>query len=203
MSERKSPAKPRRVPTKLKQLAEKRARLAGEVELSMASDKPYIDQRDALLEKLSLIEDALAISAQKRDEISTALAVVDEEIVKLSPNTNPSKIQAISGWKDRYGKRGALRHYLVDVLKSYYPEYIESNDLADLAMKNFGLTFATHSEKVDWRNTSLRNALLALRSQFLIESIVPPAKAKGPTKLIWRCKLDRQPTLAELAALNE
>ena len=203
VSEPKSPVRLKPVPTKLKQLAEKRARLAGEVEQSHAMDRPYIVERDALLEKLSSIEETLAISAQKRDVITTALILIDEEIVKLSPNTNPLQIHAIYGWKDRYGKRGALRHYIVDVLKSRHPEYIESSDLADLAMKNFGLTFATDSEKVNWRSISLRNALTALRNQFLIESIVSPATAKLQKRLLWRYKLDHQPTLVELAALDE
>jgi hypothetical protein len=203
MSEPKSPVRLKPVPTKLKQLAEKRARLAGAMELSLASEKPYIDQLDALLEKLSLIEEKLAVSAQKRNEISTALSALDEKIVKLSPNTNPSQIQAIFGWKDRYGKRGALRQYIIDVLKSHQPEYIGFSDLAELAVKNFGLTFATASEKVDWRNKNLKGALKELRNQLLIESIVSPAKAKGQKRLLWRFKLDRQPTLAELAALDK
>ena len=202
MSEPKSPVRLKTIPTKLKQLAEKRARLAGEVELSLATDKPYIDEIDALLEKLSLLEEKLVISALQRNGITTALSALDDEIVKLSPNTDPSKIQAIFGWKDRYGKRGALRQYLVDVLKSHHPEYIGFTDLADLAAKNFSLTFATDSEKVDWRNRNLKGALKELRNQLLIESIVSPAKAKGQKRLLWRFKLDRQPTLAELAALD-
>ncbi|MDO8772050.1 MAG: hypothetical protein Q7K57_25755 [Burkholderiaceae bacterium] len=202
MSEPKSPVRRKPVPTKLKRLAERRARLAGLVELSLASDKPYIDELDALLEKLSLLEERLAISALQRNEITTALSALDEEIVKLSPNTDPSKIQAIFGWKDRYGKRGAFRQYILDVLKSHHPEYIGFTDLADLATKKFGLTFATASEKVDWRNKNLRDALKELRNQLLIESIVSPTKAKGQKKLLWRFKLDRQPTLAELAALD-
>jgi hypothetical protein len=95
------------------------------------------------------------------------------------------------------GGRGSLISWLRTVLQAASPEWVDTRCLVALAQQEFGLTFATRTERDAYRKNSIGRALRKLLSQGLAERQHDPGHCTSPGR--WRWKL-RAPAAELLAA---
>lgn len=167
----------KQTPSALKWLAEKRARLANDLEQT----------RKIALEL-----------TQKADALESDLAALDRSLRLYDPTIDPNSIESVNGWKGSYGKRGALRDAVLEVLKEYSPEWMTTSNIAALICAKFGLYFLTGALRKHWYTGSFRGTLKRLEVDGLIEHECDP-DMESPVVARWRLKDQSSGTLAYLA----
>jgi hypothetical protein len=145
----------KKTPSALKWLAEKRARVAFDLE-----------------SKQTILRDLESqIAALQAD-----LASLDRSITIYDSRIDPKKIAPINGWwKDSYGKRGALKEAMSGFIQAAAPHPISTADLEILVCLKFGIAFATQEERSQWRKGGFSTAIKRLRKEDLIERVEPPS----------------------------
>lgn len=168
--------KTRPTPSALKWLAEKRARVAGDLE-------------QALFLAVELTQHA--------DKLRDDLAALDRTVRIYDSKIDPETIEPIYAWKGHYGQRGALRGFVLTFLKGHAPEAISSGNIEAMVHAQFGLTFATPLERRRWYDNSFRGVLKKLVTDGLVERVVP-ANQLDKRDLSWRFIGEGAPTLDAL-----
>lgn len=163
-------------PSALKWLAEKRARLAFDLEFN-----------------LKLIADLQV----KADALQEDLAAVDRSIRLYDEKLDPSSIEPVNGWRGNYGKRGALKEAVLEVLETSAPNWVSTDAVESAIRAKFGLVFETPLVRKHWYNGSFRNALKTLVAAGRVERLQDPDTPTRETGY-WRIKNDT-PRLADLA----
>ena len=188
----------KKIPTKLKQLAERRARLIGELNASVMTEK-YSDQIAILKLQLKNMEELFLASAAKKERLLNELAAIDKQFLDAYPTVNTGSIEPIVAWKGRYGKRGALNKFVLETLKSYAPAFVPTTKLAELAMIEFSLVFENSAARRHWYDNSFRGALRKMLMRGLVEQSEEPLSAVHQGLNHWRLKVEQSPTLASLS----
>jgi hypothetical protein len=190
----------KKVPSALKWLAEKRARVAGQLRASQQVHELVSAQVAALEKELTGLRAIQTRAAEKVAQRTRELAALDGSVVIYDDTIDPQSIGIINGWTGRYGKRGALREFLFATLQSRAPEYVPTPELALLCMAEFSLVFEHWKLRYHWYHQSLRNALQGLEKHGRIERAptTPFANVEGNAVQGWRVKQEKQVTLAEL-----
>ena len=152
------PTRFRPTPPALKWMAEKRARTAHD-----------------LLVTTQLLEELTGRSKSLQEDLSA----LDKVIQMYDPNVTPSDIAPINGWQGSYGKRGALRVYILDVIKNAAPNWIATDHIRLLVQGHFGIAFATPDQYARWRRGSFRGTVKKLCSDGLIEREHDPDARDG------------------------
>lgn len=106
-----------KTPSALKWLAEKRARVAHD-----------LDQTARLAADL----------AKRSTELRIDLAALDRSIQLYDPDIDPAVIGTVAGWKGRYGARGALRETVEAVLQELAPEWVATDNVEMLVCARLG-----------------------------------------------------------------
>jgi len=201
----------KRVPKKLKQLAEERASAAGKLQFHLDGHNIILGQYERvqskvkeLKEKLRLSEEELRISTEKlqlseekRNLLVASVASIDAMIAEVAPHVDPNWIEAIRRGRD-YSAHGSLREYLHSQMQLRFPDWISTVELSKLAVEAFSLTFDTPIASWLWRKRSIFGALHALLNEGLIEKgpkIPNPGTVATTT---WRIKVETQPRLDDL-----
>lgn len=109
----------------------------------------------------------------------------DQLITKLNSQIQPRQIDPIHAWQGRYGKRGAFKQAILNLVKAAYPNSIPTTHLSYCLEATFELTFATRDERKHWVHYSIANQLRALVRNNLIERIHDPKVITGKTGY-WR-----------------
>ena len=190
----------KKVPTILKQLAERKARLAGELNTCNLMAEPLAIEITYLKARLNTTEVLLQASVTKKERLLKELAEIDKNIVDVWPSVNPNAIDPIQAWKGKYGKRGALKNFVYETLKSRSPAFVPTNEISVLAIIEFSLVFENASIRKHWYKDSLRGALVALFKGGIIEKGTLQISSVSGTVGSWRLKQESQPTLAALSA---
>lgn len=167
----------KQTPSALKWLAEKRARLANDLEQT----------RKIALEL-----------AQKADTLESDLAALDRSLRLYDARIDPNSIESVNGWKGSYGKRGALRDAVLEVLEEYSPEWMTTSNIAALICAKFGLYFLTGALRKHWYTGSFRGTLKRLEVDGRIEH-ERRSELDGTETARWRLKDQSSGTLADLA----
>lgn len=136
-------------PSALKWLAENRARTANELE-----------------QVQSIVHEVAAKAAVLEQD----LAALDRSLRVFDSRINPSDIEPVNGWRGNYGKRGELRKFILETLKSHYPDWMGTNVVGALVIAHFGLTFELPKVRADWYAGSFRGTLKKLVYDGLLES---------------------------------
>ena len=187
----------KKVPSALKWLAEKRARIAGaalsaeQLTTCLTEDLADLRQRTATTEAL------LKSAIRRKEELAKELSALDQVVVIYDETLKPELIQPINGWQGHYGTRGALRGFLVATLKERWPEFVSTLELEVLTVSHFSLVFETRQLRSHWYRGSFRNTVKILATQGLVERAHIPS---NPSQQVghWRWKQEVAPTLAEL-----
>ena len=184
-------------PSALKWLAEKRARIAGQL-LSCEQVNENLEIEVAhLRERLKAAEGFLATAQARRSRLSGELESLDCVVKVYDDRLDPTLIEPINGWAGKYGKRGALRKFLRDTLEGSSPEYLSTHDLEIRTVNNFALTFVSAAERRSWYMGPLRSTLKLMAQQGIIER--SPDKLKAGTGVgKWRWTQPEEKTLADL-----
>lgn len=131
----------RKTPAYLKGLAETRGRLAGDV----------LRYQQVLAEVTASL-----VKAQ------TELNACDTLIKKFDERLDPNMVQPIHAWQGRYGKRGALREAIVELLQARAPEPVTTTEIGWQMQLKFGITFCHPKEREAWMTNSIGNCLKKL-----------------------------------------
>lgn len=189
--------KMKRTPSALKWMAEKRGRLAGALQACEQIHESLSADLKELQQKLEVSEAMLASAETRRQRIKVDLAAMDQAVQLFDEGIDPANIQAINGWEGTYGKRGALRGFLMHLLQSNVPNFLLTTELAIRAQTEFCLVFEHNDARYRWHRNSLRGALKILARQGLVE--------RGPDEGFghndpgsWRWTPDAPKTLASL-----
>jgi len=153
-------------PSALKWLAEKRARLANDLEQT----------RKFALEL-----------TQKAQVLETDLAALDRSLRLYDGRIEPANIEPVNGWQGNYGKRGALRQAVIEVLREISPEWMTTSNISTLICVKFGLDFPTWTARKLWYDGSFRSTLKKLDADGLVDR-ESDLDLEGPMVARWRWK---------------
>lgn len=187
----------KKTPSALKWLAEKRARMAGELQCAEQVSQYLESDADELRKELEMLERLLAAAKQKQDRLRIEVAALDQVIVLYDEGITPSLIAPINAWQGNYGKLGALREFLIETIRARSPNYVSTKELEILTITHFALVFEHRALQARWCHDSFRGALKSLATKGTIE--------RGPDQSCttnqlgkWRWKQEAPRTLAEL-----
>ena len=168
----------KKTPSALKWLAEKRARIAHDLE-----------QTERIVSDMTL----------RRDGLRFDLAALDRTLAIYDPAINPESIGSVNGWQGKAGKRGSLRTTILNVLKSHEPEWVSTANIEAVVTFELGLSFELPSLRRHWYNGSFRGTLKKLLADGLAEREKDPTEYQNEVGR-WRWKQEKAKTLAELRA---
>jgi hypothetical protein len=191
-----SPSGRTRTPPDLKWLLNERAALAGAV-ASVAAAKPALMRRiskvELGLQRLKgLLVDLEAVAADKE----ATIAALDRTICLVHSDVNPTAAGVVKAWAGRYGRRGALKAFVIKKLQEVAPGALATTELVNLAIPEFGLSveFSNDREKLRF---PVRNILRRLAKDGQVDALHDPAKTTSGS---WRWVGDHVPTLSDLLA---
>jgi hypothetical protein len=166
-----------RSPPELKWLLVERATVAGDI--------ARLDARQALL------------AAELAERWATLLAL-DTTIRLTEYPVAANAAGVIRSFAREYGRRGALKEFIVSRLRDASMAGISTRALAQESASHFGLNFATKAEFSLFQENSVRPQVTQLRKQGLVEVVHGVGKPQHAGQWRWKNPL---PTFADLAAL--
>ena len=170
-------------PSALKWLAEKRARVAFDLQLKQ--------------QILKDLEDQIA-------ELQTDLASLDRSITIFDKRIDPNRIEPVNGWKGSYGKRGALKEAISGFIQAASPNPISTRDLETLVCLKFGIAFITPKERWQWREGGFRSAIQLLVKDGRIERANVEDSLPGQIAYFrWKAQATSLESLARTIATKE
>ncbi len=166
----------KKVPSALKWLAEKRARVAHELQQT----ELVLEQVRARLERLKLDQ-----------------ASLDRVIQVYDPSIDPQTIAPVAAWRGRYGGRGALKETISGHLRGCAPAWVTTAHLEMLVTVELQIAFPTSAERKRWYDNSFRRCLKKLVETGDVERLQDPVE-HGADLGAWRWKQPEAVTLASL-----
>lgn len=166
----------KKTPSALKWLAEKRARVAHDLELTAR----VAEVLNARHEKLKL-----------------DLAALDRAVTIYDPALDPKKIGGVNGWQGRYGKRGSMRAAIESVLKAHAPDWMATDNIEALVTLELDLVFEAPGLRKRWYDNSFTKQLRELVAEGLVERYHDATVATSEVGR-WRWKQLSTPTLVQL-----
>lgn len=139
-----------KVPSYLKGLAETRARV------------------DAECDRLERLH---AEIGQRLTEATAERDACDRLIKKFDGRLDPATITPIRAWQGRYGKRGALKQAVLEVVTMSFPSEVSTSEIAWAIQLRFNLGFEIPDERERWVHNSLGNALRELADKGLVRPL--------------------------------
>lgn len=118
-----------KIPSALKWLAEKRARLAHDVLHASRMAQELTERHQKLLVQLAALD--------------VTIQVYDHTI-------DPTAIPPVDG-QGRYGKRGALRQSLIDIIVHFGPDWVASSTIELALVSKYGIKFESPAHRKRWR----------------------------------------------------
>jgi len=186
-----------KVPTKLKRLAEERARVAGELEVSLTAVKMAEATCLKLQAEVRVADETFQIIRRQHQGIAQRLAALDEQLNQVAPSVRPELIAPIRAIKGKFKAYRNLRSYLLEKLTECSPHYISTSELGKMAVDTFAFTFPNANLRNEWKD-SVYGALRNLAIDGLIEKGAKiPCKGTGPS-VTWRLKIDSPLHLSDL-----
>lgn len=122
----------KKIPSYLKGLAERYARTQADIE-SLKVTTQITQERAEYYKKLSVS------SAASLESAILLLQSLDVLIRDYNESLDPSKINPVNAWKDRYGKKGALEKETFELVRLYGEEGVTSRTLYGIFAKRLGL----------------------------------------------------------------
>jgi hypothetical protein len=186
------------VPTKIKQLAEKRARTLGRLLLLQDLETELTKSIPQLTLQLQQDTQRLEFCKNEKRELASELEKCDEALVSLNPTIDPSKIAPIRRARKRYGAQGSLIAAVLNVIETAHPQQLTTIQIADAICLKFQLVFAGTETRYKWEVSSLKTALDQLFRAGKIEKGEKVTGTKGVLNRLWCFKVEAPMRLCDL-----
>lgn len=167
----------KRLSTTVRQLAERHARLKGEV---------------------AKLDDILADIARSREQLLAKADATAVLLTSFDERIEAARIAPVEAYKGRYGEHGALKSAILEHVRVASPDGISVPLLTRLLRADFGLEFLTRTKEQAWVVSSVWPQLRRLAEQDILEKF-----KLGPHRndlTYWRVKAAAggEPTLEDL-----
>jgi hypothetical protein len=133
----------KKVPSYLKGLVETHARALGDVE--------------RLARLAGEIQAALDRARLEAEASARLIERFDSELASSVPGIQPKH-----AWRQRYGERGAMREFILELLRRAHPLDVPTGEIAVAVMARFRMDFPLSSARHAWVKNSLCRALKAM-----------------------------------------
>lgn len=156
-------SRPRKVNSRLKQLAETRARASANAErltFTLNNLLPQIEIAKAALDNLAEQRFNLEHSL---NQVHNQIRQTDKSIQEEFPGVEPSQIPSTYGFRSEYGKRGMLKETILDVLREAGERGLTLRELGLRVSKEFNMVHHTPQEFRRWVANSIEPALKRMR----------------------------------------
>ena len=144
----------------------------------------------------------IAELGNRRANVQVRQESLDNAIRQFDERLDPTVIRPISAWKGKYGKRGALKALVIELLRLAGTEGIDTHSLAITVAAEFDLQITSSTELSRFQTNSIRNLLHKLSAGGIAESLHDPAATSNTNPGIWRLK-NQAPTLSDLRAQRD
>jgi|GEM_PF-6469883 len=155
--------RPKKVNTHLKKLAESRARATATIERlndNLENLRPKIEEaKEALLH----LEELKFNIEHRLNLYHNEIRATDKTIREQFPGVEPTEIPTTYGFRSEYGRRGALRDTIREVLREAGDEGMTLKNLGLKVTEKLGLVHHTHADFRTWVKNSLESALYVLK----------------------------------------
>lgn len=158
----------RKTPSYLKGLAETRARVAADV-----------------LRYQQVLDEVTASLAKAQAELEAC----DTLIKKFDDRLDPALIEPVLHWKGRYGKRGALREAILDLLRDQAPAAVPTPEICWAMQLKFKIGFSHWKERDNWRRNSVLSCLKKLVKEGLVKQAPDPSNTGSTAN--WRLVIEQ------------
>lgn len=166
----------KKTPSALKWLAEKRARIAHQLEQAQRIAEEH---------------------AKRIESLELDLESLDRSIRLYDSNIDPGVIGPVNGWKGRYGNRGGLRETVLELLQERSPHWVPTEAIEVRVSTKFSISLPTPQARKRWYTNSLLRALRRLRDDELVEDTSDP-EGRGSDARKWRLVDRANGTLSDL-----
>lgn len=108
---------------------------------------------------------------QRLAEATAECDACDRLIKKYDGRLDPTKIAPIRAWQGRYGKRGALKQAILEVVSMNFPSEVSTSEIAWAIQLRFDIGFETPDERAHWLHHSVGGALRILANNGFVKPI--------------------------------
>lgn len=115
-------------------------------------------------ERLARAEHELAVAEKALELSSKNLQALDSTLAQLNSQVDPRAGGAVKAWKGRYGERGALTQFLLELLKRSAPAPMALAVIVDQVELHFGIHHSVLEPRKNLRY-SIRTRLRALQAK--------------------------------------
>lgn len=187
----------KKTPTRLKSLAETRARATATIarlEKSIGFINTELSELQARLHDLTERKYKLEQGVVRHHN---EIRQIDKAIKDEFPAVKPEEIPSTFSFRTEYGKRGALRDLIKRILQEAGPKGLQAIEIGTMVTSHFLMHHNTKEDFNLWIKNSLISALEAMRdNQGTIENFYPEGK-----RARWRI-VNKVPTWEDLALLK-
>lgn len=170
----------KKVPSKLKKLAELRSRLTAEIERCAIIADDFDNRIYALQSQIEELRTSQRAFRRAINEKYQQIYSIDQSIKQDFPNVDPAKIQPTYSFKKEYGRRGKLTSTILDAIAARNPMGATTSQIAEHIYNTLGIKHPTAREKKKWSRNSLYPAIGSLRERGIIKSI-----GRGTNSNLW------------------
>jgi len=153
-----------RTPSAIKWLLVERAALAGAQQTAIAAIPRLKQQVEIARASLALAEHELSVAERALEISAHNLQALDSTLAQVNSCVDPRAGGIVKAWKGRYGERGALTEYLLELLSKSAPAPMALADIVDQVELHFGIHHAVPESRKKLRY-SIRTCLRQLHAK--------------------------------------
>lgn len=186
-----------RTPPAIKWLLNERAALAGAQQSTMEAI-PRLQRQVALAQaSLARAEHELAVAERALELSSNKVQALDSTLAQINSGVDPCAGGAVKAWQGRYGERGALTQFLLELLKQNTPVPMALAVIVDQVELHFGIPHAEPKSRQRLR-FSIRTCLRQLQTKTGEVEPFRPTQSHPPGYWVYK-ELASMDKLRELA----
>lgn len=178
--------KPKKTPSALKQIAERRARATAVIE-RIQGRIPHVDSliREARSE-LSRLEAVRAALEAKLMRCQEDVESIDGALRNKYPSVNPTLIDPTYSIREEYKHRGVLIQTAQEILMGANGAPLSTKEIALSVVNQLGISLSSPAELKTWMDNSLRPTLRKLKQTK--SELIRVSRPGHPTTWIWTAK---------------
>jgi hypothetical protein len=148
-------------------------------------------REEQLRERIDALQAELAEVAARKGALQASAKLFDElcDLDAVSP---------VAAWQGKYGSRGALRDFMLELLRRAYPAAVTTTAVCDAVLVRFDLGLLTTKERKHYQDGTIRPQLRAFKEQGLV-TCEGQVRLGGGRSTSWRLKT-ALPSVTEMRA---